>query len=71
MQADFRNPTLFAQVERVSMRASAGRFRLSKRVETLTKDHGSWFGGGHPTLVLILRCGAAASKEGSSRPRDP
>jgi hypothetical protein len=32
--ADFRNPTLFAQVERVSMRASAGRFRLSKRVET-------------------------------------
>jgi hypothetical protein len=80
--ADFRNPTVFAQVERVSMRASAGCFRpgmplpfapkaISKRVETADERSRVVVWWGHPTLVLILRCGEAASKEGSSGPRDP
>jgi hypothetical protein len=59
--ADFRNPTLFAQVERASMRASAGCFRpgmplpfaprtISKRVETADERSRVvvWWGASHP-----------------------
>ena len=73
--ANFCNPTVFAQVERVSMRASAGRSRpgmplsyapraIPKRVETADESSRIVVWWGHPTLVLILRCGAAASKGG-------
>jgi hypothetical protein len=45
-------------------RSPTRREPFPSALRRLTKVHASWFGGGHPTLVLILRCGAAASEGG-------